>query len=122
MSTESGALNQTLYSQGFTAKAAPGTNPTELIAAAHAGSFSLAVCSELGLPASFVGNILIVATVTVENIAAGWTIKNIHLDINAKLPKVTQGEFIDATVRAKTSCLMSRLLRANVSMHAKLEK
>ena len=55
-------------------------------------------------------------------VAAGWTVMNIHLNVIARLPKVTQSKFIDAAVRAKTSCLVSRLLRANISMNAKLEK
>ena len=66
-------------------------------------------------------DVIVTATVTLEHLAAGWTIMNIHLNVIARLPKVTQSRFIDATVRAKTSCLVSRLLRANISMNAKLE-
>jgi osmotically inducible protein OsmC len=68
------------------------------------------------------GDIATTATVTLEHLAAGWTIINIHLNVIARLPRLTQGEFIDATVRAKTSCVVSRLLRTNISMNAKLEK
>jgi osmotically inducible protein OsmC len=77
---------------------------------------------ELKLAASASGSIITTATVTMEHLATGWTIMNIHLNIMAKLPKVTQSEFIDATVRAKTSCLVSRLLRTTISMNAKLGK
>jgi organic hydroperoxide reductase OsmC/OhrA len=56
-----------------------------------------------------------------ECLAGVWTIMSIHLAIAATLPKMTQGRFIDATIRAKTSCLVSRVLRANISMTAKLE-
>ena len=122
MSTESGVLKQTRYSLGIPHRKNSDTNPAELIAAAHAGSFSLALSNELKLAGSASGNLVITATVTLENLAAGWTIMNIHLNVVATLPKVTQGEFIDATVRAKTTCLVSRLLRANISMNAKLEK
>ena len=122
ITTESGALKQAGYSLGIPFRANSGTNPAELIAAAQAASFSLALSNELGLAASSSGNIVTTATVTLEHLAAGWTVINIHLDVRAGLPKLTQGEFIDATVRAKTSCLVSRLLRANISMNAKLEK
>jgi osmotically inducible protein OsmC len=121
ITTESGALKQAHYSQGMSVGANSGTSPAELIAAAQAASFSLALSDELGLAASASGNIVTTATVTLEHLAAGWTIMNIHLNVIARLPRLTQREFIDATVRAKTSCLVSRLLRANTSMNAKLE-
>lgn len=121
MSTESGVLKATRYSLGIPRKENSATNPAELIAAAHAGSFLLALSDELGFAGSS-GHILTTATATLEYLAAGWTVINVHLNVLARLPKVTQGEFIDATVRAKTNCLVSRLLRANISMNAKLEK
>jgi osmotically inducible protein OsmC len=96
-------------------------DPVELLAAAHAGSFSLALAKELE-PASFSsGVILTTATATSEHLNSGWTVTRIHLNVTAQLPGLTQGEFVDATVHAKTTCIMTRLLRANVSMHAKLE-
>jgi osmotically inducible protein OsmC len=121
VSTESGVLNQAHYSLGVSSKDDSGTNPVELVAAAHAASFSLALWQELGLADSATANFVTTSTVTLERLAAGWTIMNIHLDVIARLPKVTQSSFIDATVRAKTNCLVSRLLRANMSMNAKLE-
>jgi len=123
ITTESGALMQTHYSPGLPFKGNAGTtNPAELIAAAHAASFALALSDELRLASAARGDIVTTATVTLEHLAAGWTIMNIHLGVVARLPRLTQGEFIDATVRAKTSCVVSRLLRANISMNAKLEK
>jgi len=98
------------------------TDPAELIAAAHAGSFSLALAKELKLAPSAPGSIITTATVTTEHLDTGWTITNIHLNTIATLPKVTQSEFIAAIVRAKTSCLISRLLRATISVNAKLAK
>ncbi|HTL18986.1 MAG TPA: OsmC family peroxiredoxin [Patescibacteria group bacterium] len=121
MNTESGVLRQARYGACIPVRKTSATNPAELIAAAHAGSFSLALSSELGLTTSALGTIATTATVTMEELAAGWTIINLHLNVIARLPRVTQGEFIDATVRAKTTCLISRLLRANISMNAKLE-
>jgi osmotically inducible protein OsmC len=122
MTTESGALKDAPYSLSVPLREDSGTNPVELIAAAHAGSFASALSNELGLARSASGDMVTTATVTLERLAAGWTIMNIHLNIVARLPRVTQRRFIDATVRAKTSCLVSRLLRADISMNAKLEK
>jgi osmotically inducible protein OsmC len=122
MSTQSGVLERAEITSSILPGKDSDTDPAELIAAAHAGSFSLALSDELGLANSAFGNIVTTATVTLEHLAAGWTVMNIHLNVIAKLPKVTQSEFIDATVRAKTRCLISRLLRANISMNARLEK
>jgi osmotically inducible protein OsmC len=61
-------------------------------------------------------------TVILEILLPGWTIMNIHLNVVAKLPEVTQSGFIDATVRAKTNCVVSRLLRADISINARSEK
>jgi len=122
LTAESGALKQANYSAGIPFRKNSGTDPAELMAAAHAASFALALSNELGLARSAAGDIVTTATVTLEHVASGWTIMNIHLSVVARLPRVTQGRFIDATVRAQTSCLVSRLLRANISMNAKLEK
>jgi len=121
VTTDSGVLKRAKFSLGLPLKHNCRTDPTELIAAAHASSFSLALSKELRLTASASGEIVTLAMVTVEHLAVGWAIINIHLSVNARLPRVTQGRFIDATVRAKTNCLISRLLRANISMNAKLE-
>jgi len=122
VTTESGTLKEAGFSPGVPFTKNSGTNPAELIAAAHAASFSLALSNELGLAGTASGDIAVTATVTLEHLASGWTIMNIHLNVVARLARVTQSRFIDATVRAKTSCLVSRLLRANISMNAKLEQ
>jgi osmotically inducible protein OsmC len=122
VNTGSGVLKDAPYASEVPLKENSITDPTELIAAAHAGSFSLALSKELKLAATASGSIITTATVTMEHLATGWTITNIHLNIIARLPKVTQSEFIDATLRAKTSCVVSRLLQATVSMDAKLTK
>jgi len=122
VSTGSGVLKDARYASGVPLKENSVTDPAELIAAAHAGSFSLALSKELKLAPSALGTVITTATVTTEHLATGWTITNIHLNVMAELPKVTQREFIDATVRAKTSCVVSRLLRTTVSMNAKLGK
>lgn len=120
VNTGSGVLKNTRCASGVPLK--ENTDPAELIAAAHAGSFALALAKELKLAPSASGNIITTATVTKEHLATGWMITNIHLNVVAALPRVTQSEFIDATVRAKTSCLVSQLLRATISMNAKLTK
>ena len=122
VTTESGLLKRARFSLGIPFKDDSHTDPAELIAAAHATSFSLALSNELRLKAFATGEIVTTATVTLEHLAAGWTIMNLHLNVMATLPRVTQARFIDATVRAETNCLLSRLLRANISMNAKLEK
>jgi osmotically inducible protein OsmC len=122
VSTESGTLNEAQFSLGIPLKNNPNTNPAELIAAALVSSFTLALSNELGTSSSVVGEIVATATANVENLNAGWTITDIHLNVDAKLPKITQAEFIDATLRAKTNCLVCRLLRVNLSMNAKLKK
>jgi len=121
VTTESGLRKKARFDSGMSLKSSPATDPSELIAAAHASSFSLALSAELKLKPAATGQIITTATVTVENLATGWTIMNIHLNVVAYLPRITQGQFIDATVRAKTNCLVSRLLRTNISLHAKLD-
>jgi osmotically inducible protein OsmC len=122
VTTDSRVLDHAPFSAGRQRRRNSDTNSAELIAAAHAGSFSLALADELGRKARGAGEIVIAGTVTVECLPAGWTITNIHLNVIARLPRLSQGDFIDATVRAKTKCLVSRALRATVSMNAKLEK
>lgn len=122
VTTDSGALTGAPFSFGHLRRRNSDTNSAELIAAAHAGSFSLSLADELGKAALGPGEIHISAAVTLEHLAAGWTIVNIHLNVVARLPRLSQGDFIDATVRAKTKCLVSRALRPTVSMNAKLEK
>ncbi len=98
-----------------------GTNPSELIAAAHAGSFTLALANELGEAGYRPRRIDASSTVTMENLSAtGWTMTQIHLDVIAAVPRVAECEFVDAALRAKANCPISRALTANISMSAKL--
>src|SRR5437016_2067788 len=119
MSTPSAVLKKAPYASGSENKRS-GTNPPELIAAAHAGSFSMTLAHELGEAGYSPRQIDTTATVTMENIAAGWTMTQIHLDVVATVPKVAQCDFIDAALRAKANCPISRSLNANISMCAKL--
>src|SRR5439155_1357522 len=120
ISTPSAVLKRAPYASGSDIKRR-GTNPPELFAAAHAGSFSRTLANELGEAGYSPRQIDTTATVTMENIAAGWTMTQIHLDVIATVPKVAQFDFIDAALRAKANCPISRSLNANISMCANLK-
>ena len=121
MTTTSTALRKAPY--GLGRRIDPrGTNPPELIAAAHAGSFSIALANELGEAGYSPDQIDTIATVTMEDIESGWTMTQIHLDVIALVPRAKQCDFIDATLRAKASCPISRVLNANISMRARLKR
>lgn len=121
VSTPSEVLNKALYSLGRHIKTR-GTNPPELIAAAHAGSFSIALANELGDEGYTPQQIDTTVTVTMEDVPAGWTMTQVHVDVIAAVPRALQCDFIDAAMRAKLSCPISRLLKANISMRAKLKR
>jgi osmotically inducible protein OsmC len=121
ITTPSAVLQREAYTFGR-AVARSGTSPPELIAAAHAGSFSMTLANELGEAGYRPRQIDTTATVTMEDIAAGWTMTQIHLDVVATVPKVAQCDFVDAALRAKANCPISRSLNANISMRAKLSQ
>jgi osmotically inducible protein OsmC len=121
LSTPSASLKLALYAAGGDIKRR-GTNPPELIAAAQAGSFSLALANELGEAGYSPRQIHTTATVTMENTAAGRTLTQIHLDVIAAVPGVVECDFVDAALRAKANCPISRALKANISMRATLSR
>ena len=121
ISTPSAVLKKAPYASGSDSKHRD-TNPTELIAAAHAGSFSMTLANELGEAGYSPRQIDTTATVTMEDIATGWTMTQIHLDVIATVPRVAQCDFIDAALRAKANCPISRSLKANISMRANLKR
>jgi lipoyl-dependent peroxiredoxin len=98
-----------------------GANPYELFAAAHAACFSMTLAGELGDAGFPPVRINTTATVIIEPQPVGWTITAIQLDVLAKVPRAEQSDFIKATVKAKTNCTISRLLKTNIAMSAKLE-
>jgi lipoyl-dependent peroxiredoxin len=97
-----------------------GVNPTELVAAAHAGSFSLTLANELAEAGYQPRQIDTTATVTMEHRAEGWTLSQVHLDVIARVPKAAECDFVDAALQAKAHCPISRALNATISMRAKL--
>ena len=99
-----------------------GTNPGELIAAALAGSFSLTLASELGQAGYQPRQIDTMVTVTLEHLAARWTLTQIYLDVAATVPKAVECDFVDATLQAKANCPVSRALTVNILMSAKLTR
>jgi len=121
ISTDSGILNGTPYSFTTRFENAPGTNPEELIAAAHAGCFSMALSAQLATLHLTPDQIATTATLTLEKLDAGWTISKIHLDVSARVPGASADAFASAAASAKTNCPVSRVLKADITMSAKLE-
>jgi osmotically inducible protein OsmC len=121
ISTASGVLADTQYS--FTSRFAEGkgTNPEELIAAAHAGCFSMALSNELGKAGMVPESIKTTALVTLESSPAGFAITAVHLDVTARIPGASQQAFEAAATSAKSGCPVSKVLKAEITMNATLE-
>jgi osmotically inducible protein OsmC len=121
VSTASGVLADTQYSFSTRFEEGAGTNPEELIAAAHAGCFSMALSKQLedaGLKADEINT---TATVSLEKTDAGFTITRVHLDVTARIPGGDRPKFETAAANAKAGCPVSRLLNAEITMDARLE-
>jgi osmotically inducible protein OsmC len=121
ISTASGVLSDTQYSFSTRFEEGIGTNPEELIAAAHAGCFTMALSGQLGNAGLTAESIDTTATVTMEKLDAGWTVNKVHLDVTAKIPGADEQAFQTAANNAKAGCPISRLLNAEITMDAKLE-
>ena len=120
ISTESGVLARTQYSFSTRFESGIGTNPEELVAAAHAACFSMQLSALLGKAGLVPDQIATTAVVTFENLDQGWTVTESHLEVNASIPGATAESFAKLAEDAKTGCLMSRLLKTTVTMGAKL--
>jgi lipoyl-dependent peroxiredoxin len=121
VSTDSTVLSKTQYSFSTRFENGKGTNPEELIAAAHAGCFTMALSGQLGNAGLTPQELRTTATVTFEKVDAGWAVTQIHLDVKGKVPKADQAAWQKATEGAKTGCPISRLLNTKITMEAKLE-
>ena len=123
ISAPGGVLSNTPYSFTSRFENGPGTNPEELIAAAHAACFSMALSAQLSganLPPE---SIATQAHLTMEKLESGWTITKIHLDVNGRVPNVDDATFQKYASDAKAGCPVSKVLKgAEISMTAKLEK
>ena len=120
ISTESGVLQSTQYSFGTRFENGKGTNPEELIGAAHAGCFSMALSGQLGNAGLTAEAIDTTATVTLEKLEAGFTVTEVHLKLVAKIPGASKAAFETAANNAKAGCPISRLLNAKITLDAQL--
>jgi lipoyl-dependent peroxiredoxin len=120
ISTDSGVLSNAQYSFSTRFEEGKGTNPEELIAAAHAGCFSMALSGQLSTAGFTAESIETTAAVTLEKTEAGFTITTVDLNVTAKVPGADQKAFDTAANNAKAGCPISRLLKANITMTAKL--
>jgi osmotically inducible protein OsmC len=120
VSSASGILSNTKYSFKTRFEDAPGTNPEELIAAAHAARFSMALSAQLGGANLTPESIETAATLSMEKLEAGWTITAVHLDVTAKVPGASAEAFATAAANAKAGCPVSKVLNAKITLDAKL--
>ncbi|MEH6706909.1 MAG: OsmC family protein [Alloalcanivorax venustensis] len=120
ISTQSGALKEQPYGFNTRFEDEPGTNPEELIGAAHAGCFSMAFSLELGNAGYTADSIDTKAKVTLDKDGDGFSITKIHLDMNAKIPGIDDAEFQKIANGAKEGCPVSKVLNAETTLDAKL--
>ncbi|HMA18994.1 MAG TPA: OsmC family protein [Thermoanaerobaculia bacterium] len=121
ISSDSGVLQATAYSFTTRFENEKGTNPEELIAAAHAGCFTMAFSAELGKANLVPQSLRTTATVTLDKLEAGWTVTESHLEVVGRVPGASADAFRKAAEAAETGCPISRLLNARITMDAKLE-
>jgi osmotically inducible protein OsmC len=122
ISTDSGVLSDTQYSFGTRFENGKGTNPEELIAAAHAGCFSMALSAQLGTMGLTPDRIATSATVSLEKVDDGFSITAVHLTVKAKVPGADAPQFQTAANNAKAGCPVSKVLNATITMDATLEQ
>lgn len=120
ITTDSGVLSETQYSFKTRFEEGKGTNPEELIAAAEAGCFSMALSNILGESDIRAERIDAIATVNLEKTEDGFTIDKVHLNVEVKSPGVDRDVFNDTVEKAKTGCPVSKVLNAEITMDAKL--
>ncbi|MGB6055188.1 MAG: OsmC family protein [Burkholderiaceae bacterium] len=121
ISTETGALKEAPYGAKSRFENGPGTNPEELIGAAHAGCFSMALSLMLGQAGLTPEKIETEATVTLDKVGDGFEISASHLKVRARIPGADRAKFEEIANQAKTGCPVSKLLKAKITMDATLE-
>ncbi|QJD59662.1 OsmC family protein [Pseudomonas sp. gcc21] len=121
LSTESGALEYSPYGFNTRFEDGPGTNPEELIGAAHAGCFSMAFSMLLGEAGYTAEKIATNASVTLEKLEEGYAITAVRLDLQARIPGIEQGQFEEIAEKAKAGCPVSKLLNAEITLEKTLE-
>jgi osmotically inducible protein OsmC len=120
LSTAGGALHDTPYSFTSRFESGTGTNPEELIAAAHAGCFTMATSATLGRNGITPEKLSTEATVTFEQVDGNWTITTVNLKLKGKVPGITKEKFAEVAADAKANCPVSRVLKANITLDAEL--
>lgn len=120
LSTGSGALSAKPYSFKTRFEGEQGTNPEELIGAAHAGCFSMAFSMILGMAGFTPDKIETTATITLEPKDGGFAITASHLDVTAAVPGLDDSAFQELAAKAKAGCPVSKVLNANITMNARL--
>lgn len=121
ISTESGVLSDSPYGFNTRFEDGKGTNPEELLAAAHAGCFSMALSLELGNAGLTAESINTSAAVTLDKVEGGFAISKVHLTLRAKIPGADQAAFEKAANSAKAGCPVSKLFKAEITLDALLE-
>ena len=121
ISTQSGVLKETQYSFSTRFENGIGTNPEELIAAAHAGCFTMATSAALGKAGFTPEKLATTAALTLEQVSGNWTITTVDLQMAAKVPGIDAKKFAEIAADAKANCPVSRVLNAKISLDAKLE-
>ncbi|HKO61158.1 MAG TPA: OsmC family protein [Pyrinomonadaceae bacterium] len=122
ISTDSGVLSNTQYSFSTRFEDGVGTNPEELIAAAHAGCFSMALSGQLAQANLTADSIRTTASVKLEKTDAGFAITSVHLEVKARVPGADEAAFSTAANNAKAGCPVSKVLNAEITMEATLEQ
>ncbi len=121
ISTASGVLQNTQYSFSTRFENGTGTNPEELIAAAHAGCFSMALSAQLGEAGLTPDEISTEATVTLDKVEGGFAVTKSHLEVSASIPNAEDATFQKLAGAAKSGCPISKLLKAEITMNARLK-
>ena len=121
ISTQSGVLDNTQYGFNTRFENGPGTNPEELIGAAHAGCFTMALSGKLGEAGMTAKHLATTATVTLDKVEGGFAITAVHLQLVAQIPGASQEAFDAAAQDAKANCPVSKLLNAKITLDARLE-
>lgn len=122
ISTDSGVLSNTPYSFKARFENDSGTNPEELLAAAHAGCFTMAFSGQLAQAGLTAESIETISAVTLENTDNGFAITSVHLDVRAKVPGASKQAFETAANNAKSGCPVSKVINARITMEANLDE
>ncbi|HEV8609159.1 MAG TPA: OsmC family protein [Thermoanaerobaculia bacterium] len=121
VSTDSGVLQSAPYSFTTRFENEKGTNPEELVAAAHAGCFTMALSAELGKAGLVPESLRTTATVTLDRVDSSWSVTESHLEVVGKVPGASGEAFRKAAEAAETGCPISKLLNTKITLEATLE-